>query len=842
MLKLEQTYEDDYTELLPVFLYTKEEPLAAIGPEMDRAIKKATKLISMHSLTVKPDIKPKRELSSKQKEYLSRKEYNKWVDEAYLLMGKSHFYKMEYEKAKETFEYILSNFIDNKSVFESKIWLARLALQEQRYREAEDYLSSLSKNILFPKELKGELNATWADYYIKLNIQQSGASENQENIKGAVDYLVKAIELTKHKPIRTRYLYLLAQIYLKTGDNEKASSCFDKVIHLNPPYKMAFNAKIYRALAFQEGESSRKDIEKQLLKMLKDDKNIDFRDQVYFAIGQLYYKDGNIDEALKYYKLSIAASTENKIQKTRTNLTIADIYYVKPDYVNAQAYYDSAVALMNTDFPDYQKIYAKSLSLTNLVKQINTVHFEDSVLVLSKKTQPELYAIIDRMIEQDIKAEQELRQKQYEESQARIESSALSAEINLPATSGNWYFYNPTVKSLGQKEFVKLWGNRKLEDNWRRKNKSTVSFGDASQGDDLEATEQTAGQAGKEPSKNKRAKEYYLVNIPFSDSAKAQSNKRIASALFSMGNIYNDELEDYKKAINTYEELLKRYPLDENRLQTYYKLYAIAKENQDIDRVGKYQQKIISEFPNSNIARLMTNPNYLDELKAQENEVVNYYNTTFSLFQSKNYPEAGSRSQKAMKDYPNHKLFPKFDYIYTVSTGLKKDTLQFVSDLQGYITRYPQTDLSENVKIMITYLQNKQPEIVEQQKLAVSRELYSFAPDKVHYFIYSVPLSVSMNQLVFNIINFNIDNFDKLKLEVTKEDFNKNSAFCLVSKFANADEAMTYLRSIILNEGIFRDVVKSGVEPFVISQSNYLVLKDSGILEQYMIFFRNNYK
>jgi len=842
MLKLEKTYQDDYTELLPVFLYTKDEALAVIASEMDRSIKKATKLISMHSLTVKPTIKSEKDLSTKQKEYLSRKEYNKWVDDAYLLMGKSHFYKKEYSKAKETFEYILANFDEESTIFESKIWLARLAIQEKRYREAEDYLSSLNKNISFPKKLKGELFATWTDYYLKQDNPGSDLKKGQDNLNNAINYLLKAEESTRHKAIRTRYLYLLAQLYLKKDDNVNALVFFNKVIHLNPPYKMAFNAKINRALAYKGGTGSRKDIEKELMRMLNDDKNIDFRDQIYYAVGQLYLKDGNIDEALKYFKLSSASSIENKIQKTKTCLTIADIYYARPDYVNAQAYYDSAVGLINNDYPDYQKIYTKSVSLTNLVKQINTVNFEDSVITLSKMKEPELYALIDRIIEQEIKAEQELQQKQFEENQSLIESQRLNAESNSPASSGNWYFYNPTIKTLGQKEFVKIWGNRKLEDNWRRKNKSTVSIAEAGQGEEQEGAEKSAGKSGVNQPKNKHSREYYLFNIPFSDSAKEQSNKRIANSLFTMGNIYGDDLKDYQKAINSYEELLKRFPLDENRLQAYYKLYSFSKEIKDIDRVGKYQQKIINEFPNSNIARLMTNPNYLEELKAQDLVALNYYNQTYNLFQSQNYSEAGIRAQKGMKDYPNHELYSKFDYIYTISTGLKKDTLQFVTDLQNIITKYPQTDMAENAQIMIKYLQNKQPKIIELQNQIISHELFSASPNEVQIFAYNVPLTVSINQLMFNIINFNIDNFDNLKLEVTKSNFNARSVLCLVNKFANAEEVMNYFRKITADEGIFHDVVKSGVEPFVISQSNLKVLTTSGKFEQYMTFFRENYK
>lgn len=829
MLKLETNYDYDYTEILPVFLYTREDALGGIAGEMDRSIKKATKLITMHSLTVKPSINSKKNLSTKQKEFLSKKEYNKWVDDAYLLMGKSHFYRKEYSKAKETFNFIISNFPEDETVFEAKLWLARLAIEEKKLIEAQDILSSLEKNIQFPDKLDGELFATFTDYYIKL-----------DKTTEAINYLTKTVENTHKKLPKARYYYLLAQLYQKNNDDFQASESYNKVIKLNPPYKMAFNAKINRALAYQGGTSSRKDIEKQLFKMLKDDKNIEFQDQVFYALGQLYLKDGKKEEALEFLKESMQVSTTNTQQKAKTSLIIADLYYSEPDYVNAQAYYDSTVSLINADFPDYQNIYTKSVSLSNLVENIQTVHFEDSVLLLSKMPKPELDALITEIIEKELQREQELREKQAEENQARATDLALSNEINNPAAGTGWYFYNPTLKTLGQKEFLKIWGNRKLEDNWRRRNKSTVSFAEATPGETQSETDSISKT--KTTVYDKRSPEFYKKNIPFTDSAKQESNKRIANSLFSMGEIYNTDLKDYPKAIESYEELLRRYPNYENRLKAYYKLYLIAKEENNNERANFYKQKIVSEFPNSTFAKLITNPNYYEELKAQEKVIYDYYQQTYNLFKSKNYTEAAQRAEKAMIDYPAHELRPKFDYILTISRGLGKDTLQFVNDLHQLIAKYPQTDLAENAQLMVNYLQNKNPQIIEIQNKEVARQLYVVAPYEPHYFAYVVPQKISVNQLIFNIINFNLDNYDDLKLEVTKANLNAQQVVCLVSKFANADDAMKYLKKITSDNNIFRDVDIKNPEAIVISQSNYKKLTENGKLEQYRYFYRENYK
>ena len=828
--KLIETYDDDFTVLLPVFFYTDKDALSAIGPEMDRCIKKATKLISMHSLTVKPEIKPDKELSQKQKEFFNKREYNRYVDDAYLLMGEAHFYKMEYARAKETFNYIVSNFPEDNSVAETRLWLARLANEEKRYRESYDILSSLEKNIDFPKGLRGELYATWADYYLK-----------QEQYNEAIEPLRKAIEYTGKKYLCTRYTYLLAQVYALTGNYNAASESYDQVIRMNPPYKMTFSAKINRALTYQTGTGPRKDIEKQLQKMLKDDKNIEYQDQIYFAIGNLYYKDNLLDKTIEYYKLSIVTSTENLRQKAKTSLTLADIYYAQPDYISAQAYYDTAISVIDPNYPDYQTIFAKSVSLTNLVQNIRTVEFEDSVLKLAAIPESELLALIDRLIDEEIRAEEEKKLLQQQMAEDRLNTQMEADLLTMTNEGGNWYFYNPAAKSAGNKEFLQVWGNRKLEDNWRRKNKSAISFEDVAAADDSVGNGEGEVSSGNLIT-NRKTHEFYLQYIPFTDSAKHKSLLKISTGLLKIGEIYSDELKDYPKAIVAYEDLLKRFPGFDDRLQVYYRLYTISKLVKDIDRYGLYQQKIVNEYPNSNFAKLMTNPNYLEEIKAQERSVLIEYEQVYHLFNSGNYSQVISRTKNAMENYPGHMLYPKFDYMHTISLGLQKDTLAFIDDLQGLIVRYPSTDIAENSQIMIAYLQNTSPRIITQQNQKIARELYSYTPDELHYFAYIFPSKMNVNQLIFNIVNFNLDNFDMLKLEVKRVTIEGKSSLCLVKDFGNSAEAMTYFLKIQQAESVFRDVDTTEFIPVIISKSNYSVLVDSGKIDQYLLFYNEKYR
>jgi tetratricopeptide (TPR) repeat protein len=334
--KIDKDFHDDFADVLPIFPFTSKDASALASSDMDRAIKKCEKLINMHSITVKPKVKNSKTLSPSEREFFNKKEYNGYVDDAYLLMGKSHFYKQEYTEASELFHHILNDFKGESVIPEAQIWLTRVSVRTLQYKDAYEILNPLQNNAEFPKTLLNELYPSLAEYYL-----------SQKDYKQAITFLEKSVPVEKKKKIRTRYLFILAQLCEKTGDLKQASVYYSQVIKLNPVYDMAFNARINRALAFQQGFSNSSEIENELLKMLRDDKNLEYMDQIYYALGNLAAKEGNNTKAVDYYRKSIQSNVNNQQQKTRSFLTLANLYYSFPDYPNAQMYYDSALVRLN---------------------------------------------------------------------------------------------------------------------------------------------------------------------------------------------------------------------------------------------------------------------------------------------------------------------------------------------------------------------------------------------------------------------------------------------------------------------------------------------------------------
>ena len=535
----------------------------------------------------------------------------------------------------------------------------------------------------------------------------------------------KALELRLRKNDKIRYTFILAQLYEKTGNLKKATDLYGHVIKMNPPYTMAFNAHINRALTYQEGFGSAGEIEQELLKMLKDEKNLDFRDQIYYALGDLATKEGNREKAIDHYKKSVQYSTKNPDQKARSYLTLADLYYTIPDYVNAQVYYDSAVVMLDPSFKNYELISAKSTNLTRLVTEWKTFVLEDSVQRLATLSEPELLDFIDKII-QNVRKEEELKRQQEQErllnEQYGRESVNQSSLNQFDQTAeGKWYFYNDATKNLGYKEFKLKWGNRKLEDHWQRQNKSMAVFSTGTEGSEAEE-----GEAAPEKELSNKSREYYLRNVPRNDSMMQASHKRAENALYNMGLIYKNDLKDNAKAKESFNELLKRYPMTEFRLPVYYNLYTLSKEEGDQASMNLYKSKIVSEFPESVYAKILSNPDYLKEIEAEEKKIIRQYEECYDLFTLGNYPETIIRATRALEENPAHPLVPQFDYLRALSVGKSSDTKTFRDTLNRIVSSYPGTDVYDAAMNIIAYMNKEHPELLEEEEKVKAEKLYQY--------------------------------------------------------------------------------------------------------------------
>ncbi len=826
--KVNASYRDDYSEVLKIFEYSDPNSPSVCSADMERAIQKASKVISLKSITARPKVSGNSLPNEKNEAFLNRKEYNDWVDDSYLLMGKARLYTHDYEQAKTTLSYNIDLSFDNRMKNESTIWLARIYNETGNYNESSRILSELILSKDFTREMLELFFTTKADLLLR-----------QKRYEEALDPVEKAIIYVSGKRNRYRLTYLAAQLYEKTSDSKKATSMYEKVVRLNPPYEVEFNARINLAGVFDVNTGNPATIKRELERMLRDSKNKEFRDQIYYALGNLSKREGKETEAIEFFKKSAAAGKVNLNQKGKTYLSIAKFYYEKQDYLNSAKYYDSTVYSIDQKHPDYQSIKDRSQDLAALAHQLNIIQREDSLQKVARMPESQRNEIIAGIIDKVKKEESEPRQvrdnsdrnylSQYYENQRRFEGNITQ--------EGKWYFYNQSALTFGRTEFRRRWGDRKLEDNWRRANKSRTSVTQATTNAEENKTIKKDTTSAAIDNKNPG---YYLKDLPTSDSLVRISNGRIEDAYLEAGKIYYERIEDKPKAFESFETLMKRFPGSVLEPEALYNLYRLNKESNNA-LSETYRQRLIEKYPENEFSKIITDPDYykkkMEDLKVTEK----LYQDAYSLYTSENFAGAILLCDSALQKFPRHELAPKFFLLRSYCIAKTTDERTFKEALGKLIKQWPNTKESEKATEMIAFLNQKIPELKVEEDKQIASEIYVSDTVSLHVFILVIMNpSFNLNQVTFDVISYNIDNYTNKNYRTEGSLIDNKYLMLKVSGFADNKTAMDYF-SNFNTEKIIRNPSGSIMMTFIIGRKNLETLEKDKNPERYRLYFNANY-
>ena len=824
LVKISNGYRDDYAEILKVFEFSDPSTANLCSSDMERAIQKASKLISLKSITAKPVFKGKREITEKEKQLLDRKEYNEWVDDSYLLIGKARFYKHEFNEATAIFNYCITNANDPAIKAEASIWLARIYSETKKYSDSFRLISEIELTQDFNKVLKSMYYTTLADLFIK-----------QKKYSDAIDPLGKSIELVSGKRTRYRLTYLLAQLCEQTGNVARATDLYRKVVNMNPPYDVEFNARINIAGVFDVNTGNPKEIKKELDKMLKDLKNKEFQDQIYFALGNLSMKEGNETEALEFFKKSASANSQNQNQKGRSYLALADYYYKKPDYMKAGKYYDSTVFFLDQKHPEYLALKTKSQSLNALVSQLVIIQREDSLQRVASMTEQERNALISTIIAKIIKDESEGKTSEYSDRYniGQYYENERRFQGNIDQ-EGKWYFYNQAALTFGRTEFRRRWGDRRLEDNWRRSNRNRIN---------LNMAAVTQGDSSKTKTDTSRAvidykkPEFYLKNLPLTDSLKKISNEKIATALLNAGKAYSERMSDQVKATESFESLITRFPVSELIPEALYNMYNINKEGNNT-RAESYRQRLLQMYPESDFAKILSDPAYYEKRIADLKISERLYEDAYTAYYSEKFNDAITICDDAIKRYPQNLLAPKFMLLHSYVIARLSDERSFKDDLNKLIKTWPGTTESKKAEELITYLNQKIPELKVEEDKVIASELYvaDTTATRVFVLIISDP-SFNINQATFDVISYNIDNYTNKNYKTEGTLVDNKYIMIAVSGFPDYTQALSYYNAFKTDK-LIRNLKGARMMTFVISNDNLKSLGNDKKPERYDLFFK----
>jgi tetratricopeptide (TPR) repeat protein len=812
---LSKGQKDQYDRILPVFKYGNAEAAKSVYPQMDEAIKKTSLNIQRHTLVDKNG----NELPDKEK----------WVDDNWLLYGQALFYKHDYFQAIETFKYVEATYKKEPTRFMASLWLARTYLQLTELREAEDRLDYIRNQKSLPKNVKAEYEAVAADYYLQTR-----------NYGPAIDHLTKASILAKKRADKIRYMFILAQIQQAQGNFKEAFRLYTTVIKKNPEYEMAFNARINRARCVDAESQTTAGVKIELQKMAKDPKNKEYLDQVYYALAGIAQKEKKEVEEMDYLKKSIAASTSNQNQKALSYLELGKIYYDKPDYKMAQAYYDSCISNLSTDHPDYTDILTLRNSLTKLIKNLAIIASEDSLQSLSKLTDEQR----NRMVEDLIRKEEEEQKRKAEEAKEQqvnqIFNEGKTNQNNQTFSGGSWYFYNSQTIGYGLNEFTKKWGNRKLEDNWRRTNKEVFQTEQPEEIDTATVEKEITDTAAIRAARKKEL----LDKIPVSAEALEKSTNKVVDAYYNASMIYNEQLKNPKASAELFEEMLRKYPENKYKLQAYYHLYRIYLAHGNTEKSNYYKNLLLDKYPDSDFAMIIKNPNYMAEKAAKKSSLELFYEETYHKYLNGEYADVIARKAQAEQMYPGNAFTPKFDLLKTLSIGHLQPVGVFTASLQDIIRNYSTDPVKDEAQNILDFLNGQSaPPENKLPPVDTTARLYNYKPDTTQLVIVSFRIAgMNASQIKNKISDYNTKYYSLKGYNVSNQVLGPQTQIVVIGKFDNKDDALAYRNGMANNDEVFNKLNPETYRVFVISENNFAAFLGQRDVEEYMNFYRNYYQ
>jgi tetratricopeptide (TPR) repeat protein len=864
-------YKENYTEQIRMFpisgIYKEEK--STVGGPFNRAIEKGNKAIKLHSIKDKPPRKAGWRNDPKQVKLQAQEEFNPFMKQCWLLIAEGQFYNGDFLTAAVTYSYIARHFAtDPALVAETRIRQAQCYTEMNWFYETNNALKKLNESGIPPK-LQKKYDRMYADYLIR-----------SEQAEQAIPYLQRAVKSEKNRRQRSRMHYLLGQLYMNSGRNDDAYRTFGQVASSNPPYEIEFASRIRQTEVFPGGNYDR--VLRMLKRMAKSDKNKDFLDQVYYAMGNVYMTQQDTAKAIECYAEGIEKSTQNGMDKAICQIRLGDIYFTQKDYLKAQPCFSGALAGIQKEYKDYERVSRLSETLDELVIHYEAVHLQDSLQLLARMPEEERLAaidkIIERVIEEEDKAKEEAEKEEYLANQASMGSN-LPVRNNLPMPQvsagggdNSFYFYNPQAVAQGKTQFQNRWGKRTLEDNWRRRDKkmtllptgdeqtaqtAQTSAPDEASGDGTDLPPDSLSSVSEAPASDPKSREYYLQQIPLTEEDMEASNVIVADGLFNMGMIYKDKLENMNLSVETFEELGRRFPDNDYRLDYYYHIYLMALRYEDAVTAEKYRNLMIAEFPDNDYTVAISNPDYEYNMRMMDRVQDSIYETTYKHYLAEDTSTVRHNYRDVSAKYPLARLMPKFMFLNALTYVQAGDPEGFRKELTLLTEKYPGADVTELAGEMLKGLlrgrrlmQGSFSTMTWDLRFGLSEDGVLSAADSARTFstdretphrmllIYTTE-SIDRNQLLYAVAAYNFANFRVKGFDLSFEETGSLTIFT-ISGFGNFSEIIDYYH-MAYGENGYASAFDGAVTFFPISDENYNTLMHGKTLDEYMTFFVENY-
>lgn len=884
----ENTNKDNYTKLLPVFLVGNETTRNAGSGQFDVTIEKCEKAIRTHSIKRKPVLNANKTRTPEMKAYLKRKEFNPFLKNAWLLMGKAQFQKGDFLEAASTFSYITRLYAAEPIVAnEARLWMARCYAQLDWFYDAEDALNRLHRDSI-PGRLQREVETTQADLLLR-----------QARYAEALPRLRLAAKREPRRLLKARLYYLLGQLCRQQGRNDEAYKALGRCISLSPPYELAFNARILQTevVAFQavpvgQSDSLRNPSDRlpaistraasegmirRLRSMARADKNKDYLDQVYYAMGNIYLARRDTTAAITAYEHGRTKATKAGPEKGLLLLRLGELYWDRERFDLAQGCYTEALALIDKKGADYELTEKRTKVLDKLVPHTSAIQLQDSLQALAVAPESERNAAIDRVITALKKKEAAERREQAEAERQQDGGSDFASETPLQPSlrrstqSQAFYFYNPMLVAQGKQDFARQWGRRKNEDYWRRSQKAAGAFlgpnGEVNPNADSlsQAADSLAADTDEKklkPEDDPHNRAYYLKQLPFTEEAKEASNLILQNALYNAGVIEKDDLTDFPLAARTLERLVRHYPKFDRLQDAYYQLYLLYMRWQKPLEAEQYKRLLVEHFPDSTISKRLQDPNYLHDAQFAVQLEDSLYAATYNAYRKGDFATVGANFERSTQKYPDGANRDKFLFVQAL-TRLNRGEYKSAEDaLSTLVKQYPKSELQPMAEQIVKGLQAGRKvgsggmdfgglwalRNAPNDSLSATKngKAPTFNGNRRANFLFLVAYvrdSLDDNRLLYDLAQFNFSNFYVRNFDISKQNMalyagelynlkGKNAekersrvlnvVTFSVSGFRSFDEAHRYAQSVFKSPALANQLRRAHV--YLISDENLVLI------------------
>ncbi len=812
--RLEEAHQENFEQVLPVFRYGAAWDPGPINNHMEVAYEKASLVIMKHSMDIRGV------------------EHNRWIDESYYLIARSHYFKRDFNLAIITFEYIIREY-DTARSYDSKVWIAKCYHQQGRYDQARqmlDLVETRYQDGLLESPGIALFRKTFADHFLR-----------QGNYAEAARQLSEGIPYMDNRADRARQSFVLAQLYQHAGNYAMAQQTYTRLLDMRRlDFRLAFQAKIGMAMAYDPETGGSEQIRTALLEMIADDRNRTFRDQLFYALSQLAFRQGDEEEAIEMLRVSIEHSEDNPLQKGLSHLRLGEIFFNRGDYLMASDCYDEAVRFLPASFLEEEDIRPLHRMLSDLAGYERTIQREDSLQRLASLPPERQAEVVDKLMA-------EKREQMRLEEEAAREATGYGRAATPPVryTGSGWYFYNTNALRDGEASFNSRFGRRPLEDLWRISNKQLVAG--AMGFDDQEWPEEELTDEQPADARDERA--IYLSNIPNSEEAIRLSNERLMDALYQKGILFRDGLKDDEAAIEALQQLIDRYPDGEYVLNAYYYLYQLLSDRGMYASAQQVRSRLISSFPDSGFARYLSDPAFADELQLQEEAVRNLYKESYLAFSEGRFQTVFSNMVEAETYQMNRELEARFLFLYALARYHMEEEQAYRNALEKVLADYEDTPVYPPASMLLAAIDQGgeeplQPEATLQGEAKEDSAapppadaMFTYDPDVAHFVIILVDTRrLNPTSLIDELSAYNEDFFQEDHLAVNNVFFEEGKQMLTITSFRDKEKAMAYFYSLSASEEVSQPSLEQS-QVFVISMENYPVLYQEKKMDAYQQFF-----